>query len=71
MEEEFIEIGVDEMKNGIKFKSEAIAVKSIEKWCEKSFCPLTKTRYRRRAMNIENGKIIYARRDWKCCHSIK
>ena len=32
MEEEFIEIGVDEMKNGIKFKSEAIAVKSIEKW---------------------------------------
>ena len=54
VEEEYIEIGVHEMQNGIKFESEAIAVKGLEKWCGKSFCSLTKTRYRR-AMNIENG----------------
>ena len=56
-EEEYLEIS--EMKYGIKFKDENIALKSIEKWCERNFCPLTRTRYRKRAISLETGKQIF------------
>ena len=62
---------ISEMKYGIKFKDEQFALKSIEKWCSANFCPLTRTRYRKRAVSIETGKQIFGRRDWKCCHGIK
>ena len=42
VEEEYIEIGVHEMQNGIKFETEAIAVKSLENCMENLFLHLPK-----------------------------
>ena len=35
-----VEIGENEMKNGIWFRDQDTGVKSIEIWCKKEFCPL-------------------------------
>ena len=66
-----IDIGVDCMKSGIWFKDQDTAVKSIENWCKKAYCPLTKRRFRHGESNLTTGKWRPARRDWACCHGIK
>ena len=66
----FFDIPVDGMKNGLHFPDEKVATLSVEKWCEKSFCPLSRVRYIKHEIS-DNGKVKYGRRDWKCCHGIK
>ena len=69
-DEGFCDIPVDGMQNGISFEDEAVATLSVEKWCEKAFCPLSRIRFQKHEV-CENGKVKYGRRDWKCCHGIK
>ena len=56
--EEFIDIPVDRMKNGLHFPDEKVATLSVEKWCEKLFCPLSRVRYTKHDIG-DNGKVKY------------
>ena len=59
---DYIVIGKDEMKNGIVFANQAIALKSIREWSKLSLCALNKARYRRRKhwsdANQDYSKVI-------------
>ena len=68
---DYVEISKDGMKNGLIFQNEKVALNSIEKWCELSFCPLTRARSRKKATLGDSGKIKYARIDFQCPHGIK
>ena len=41
-EDEYIDLGEDDLKMGLVFKTEEVAMKSIQLWSEKTFCPLSK-----------------------------
>ena len=41
-EVEYIDLGEDDLKMGLVFKTEEVAMKSIQLWSEKTFCPLSK-----------------------------
>ena len=57
----------DEMKPGLKYPSEEIAVDTILKWGEKALCPLTKAR--RTKSLAESGGKTRGRRCLDCPHS--
>ena len=41
-EDEYIDLGEDDLKMGLVFTTEEVAMKSIQLWSEKTFCPLSK-----------------------------
>ena len=57
------------MKVGLVFKTEEEAVSTIENWCRKTFCPLTKVR--RQQPSERNGKRIRGQRGYKCAHGVE
>ena len=61
---EFVDIPEDGMIPGLKFPSEKCALDSIQKWSEKVFCPLIKTR---RTKSVRDT----VRRTLTCAHGRK
>ena len=59
----------DDLKVGLTFETEDAAVKSILKWSELTFCPLSKARYQKPKMK-ENGERIKGRRCFQCSHGL-
>ena len=47
---DFVDLDIDDLKVGLNFASEAIAIKSIENWSYKTLCALAKIRYRKGKM---------------------
>ena len=41
-EDECVDLGEDDLKMGLVFRTEEVAMKSIQVWSEKTFCPLSK-----------------------------
>ena len=41
-EDEYVDLGEDDLKMGLVFITEDVAMKSIQVWSEKTFCPLSK-----------------------------
>ena len=59
---------IDDLKVGLNFPSEDIAIKSIENWSFKSLCALAKIRYRKG--KTVNGERVKGRRCLACPHGI-
>ena len=66
---EYIDIGESEMMEGIVFKTDDVAVLSIQKWTEKTFCPLSKIRYQKG--QTKHGEYIKGRRCFRCPHGVQ
>ena len=60
----------NELKVGLGFKSEESAVQAIMLWSEKTFCPLSKSRYRKPKVK-PSGERVKGRRCFQCCHGLK
>ena len=60
----------DDLKVGLTFETGDAAVRSILKWSELTFCPLSKSRYQKPKMK-ENGERIKGRRCFQYSHGLK
>ena len=65
---DFVDLDIDDLKVGLNFASEAIAIKSIENWSYKTLCALAKIRYRKGKM--VDGERVKGRRCLACPHGI-
>ena len=61
------DIGIDDMKPGLAYPSEEVAVEAILRWGEKALCPLMKAR--RTKGLLESGGKTRGRRCLDCPHS--
>ena len=61
---DFVDLEIDELEEGVRFPTEDIAVKSIENWSFKALCPLSKVRYRKGKEGVKG------RRCFGCPHGI-
>ena len=65
-----MDLDVEDMKMGLTFDNEDSAILSINKWSEKAFCPLSKSRYQKPKVKPD-GERIKGRRCFQCCHGLK
>ena len=65
-----MDLDVEDMKMGLTFDNEDSAILSINKWSEKAFCPLSKSRYQKPKVKPD-GERIKERRCCQCCHGLK
>ena len=68
VEGDFVDLDIDDLKVGLNFASEDIAIKSIENWSFKSLCALAKIRYRKG--KTVDGERVKGRRCLACPHGI-
>ena len=66
----FIDLDVEDMKMGLTFDNEDVAILSMNKWSEKALCPLSKARYQKPKIKPD-GERIKGRRCFQCCHGLK
>ena len=55
-EVEYIDLGEDDLKMGLVFKTEEVAMKSIQLWSEKTICPLLKVSLKYNSTRFNWGK---------------
>ena len=48
----FIDLDVEDMKLGLTFDNEDVVILSINKWSEKTLCPLSRARYQNLARHV-------------------
>ena len=58
-----------DMKVGLTFDNEDIALNSIQKWTRKALCPLSKVRNQKSKVG-QDGERTKGRRCFKCCHGL-
>ena len=66
---QFKDIEIDDLKLGLNFPSEEVALNAIENWSVKSLCPLSKIRYRKG--KLVNGEKVKRRRCLACPQGIE
>ena len=68
-ETNYIDLDISDMKVGLTFDNEDIALNSIQKWTRKALCPLSKVRNQKSKVG-QDGERTKGRRCFKCCHGL-